>query len=306
MQGTLNQVVDGLLKGDEAIWLMIKFLQDEVAKRKKASWMMLPNYTWLCYTLGTTHWYSGDISVMMYAGELMPSPHGRDSRPKQRDNSNPLMWMMKQGQNSIDSSTRTIIFMKGLYVCGVSMVGHNFMVLVDTSVEINYTSLDTASMLGLSWMLAKGHFKGINGEWTSLKGEAMSVPVQMGQWTSTTTFSIALLDDYSIVLGMNFIDYLESIMVPRKDPCVINFGHKRELNSHQINKGIQQAKVLEELKDIMPDDLSKELPPRWKEDHTIEPVNGAEPISQPLYRMSPIKLEEFRKQIKELLEAKFI
>jgi hypothetical protein len=35
-------------------------------------------------------------------------------------------------------------------------------------------------------------------------------------------------------------------------------------------------------------------------------MDGAKPVSQPPYRMSPIELEELRRQLKELLEAKFI
>ena len=177
-----------------------------------------------------------------------------------------------------------------------------------------------------------------------MEGEAKNVPVQLGQWSGTANFSVASIDDYNVVLGMEFLDYLKPIMVPSKDtmlilqgetPCVVNLCRERELSPQQLNRGVQRGeptfaaliqeeepptpevvkedpipheveKVLEEFINVMPEDLPKELPPRREIDHTIELVEGAKPVSRPPYRMSPNELEELRKQLKELLEAKFI
>lgn len=68
----------------------------------------------------------------------------------------------------------------------------------------------------------------------------------------------------------------------------------------------QIREVLEEFKDVMPDSLPKQLPPRREIDHQIELEAGAKPPAMSPYRMAPPELAELRKQLKELLEAGFI
>lgn len=63
---------------------------------------------------------------------------------------------------------------------------------------------------------------------------------------------------------------------------------------------------MEELKDIMPSLLPKQLPPQRKVDHCIELVPGAKPPAMASYRMSPLELEELRRQLKEMLDAGYI
>ena len=65
-------------------------------------------------------------------------------------------------------------------------------------------------------------------------------------------------------------------------------------------------KVLNEFKDMMPLELPKRLPPRRDEDHKIELEPGAKPLAMGPYRMGPSELEELRRQLKELLDTRFI
>lgn len=65
-------------------------------------------------------------------------------------------------------------------------------------------------------------------------------------------------------------------------------------------------KVLEENKDVMPDELPRTLPPRLEVDHKIKFEVGAKPPAQAPYHMAPPESEELRKQLKELLEADHI
>ena len=65
-------------------------------------------------------------------------------------------------------------------------------------------------------------------------------------------------------------------------------------------------KVLNEFKDMMPLELPKRLPPRRDEDHKIELEPGAKPLAMGPYRMAPSELEELRRQLKELLDTRFI
>ncbi|XP_055814610.1 uncharacterized protein LOC129884317 [Solanum dulcamara] len=62
-------------------------------------------------------------------------------------------------------------------------------------------------------------------------------------------------------------------------------------------------KVLEENRDVMPEELPRHLPLRCEVDHKIELEPGARPPGYPPYHMAPPELEELRKQLEELLEA---
>lgn len=61
-----------------------------------------------------------------------------------------------------------------------------------------------------------------------------------------------------------------------------------------------------EFKDVFPEDLPKGIPPDRGFPHRIELVPGSEPPNRAPYRMSPLELEELRKQIEYLLEHGFI
>ena len=57
---------------------------------------------------------------------------------------------------------------------------------------------------------------------------------------------------------------------------------------------------------MMPSKLLKRLPPRREKDHKIELESGAKLFAMGLYRMSLLELEELRKQLKELPNARLI
>ncbi|XP_070013504.1 uncharacterized protein [Nicotiana sylvestris] len=62
-------------------------------------------------------------------------------------------------------------------------------------------------------------------------------------------------------------------------------------------------KLLEENKDVMPEELPKYLPSRREVDHKIELEPWAKPPAFAPYHMAPPELEELKKQLKELLDA---
>ncbi|XP_070018060.1 uncharacterized protein [Nicotiana sylvestris] len=62
-------------------------------------------------------------------------------------------------------------------------------------------------------------------------------------------------------------------------------------------------KLLNENKDVMPEELPKHLPPRREVDYKIELEPGAKPPAFAPYHMAPPELEELKKQLKELLDV---
>lgn len=78
-----------------------------------------------------------------------------------------------------------------------------------------------------------------------------------------------------------------------------------EINEVKVDETLPPCvqQVLDENKDVMPEELPKCLPLRREVDHQIELIPGAKPPAMGPYRMTPPELEELRKQLKELLEA---
>ena len=196
--------------------------------------------------------------------------------------------------------------------------------LIDTGADANYINEGTTKSLGLTWTSLKGHFKGVNGEWKEVTGEAKGVPIQIRSWIGNASFSIVPLDDYEMVLGMEFIDHIQPVIVPSNytlvimqggDPCVVKVCRETRLGPNQLSKGLHRGErtiaailvekepptedpipdkhihqklidILKDFKDVMPEDLPKELPPRREIDHKIELVDRVKPIAAAPYRMS--------------------
>jgi len=64
--------------------------------------------------------------------------------------------------------------------------------------------------------------------------------------------------------------------------------------------------LVKEFSDVFPDELPEGLPPAREVDHKVELVAGATPPSRPTYRLSATELVELKKQLDELIKAKFI
>ena len=85
--------------------------------------------------------------------------------------------------------------------------------------------------------------------------------------------------------------------------------HVSSPQSSEALEGVCQTvrrQLLEEYKDVFPDDLPAGLPPYREVDHRIELIPGSTPPSRPTYRLSPSELTELRKQLTDLTTAGFI
>ncbi|KAL0458747.1 UNVERIFIED_CONTAM: Transposon Ty3-G Gag-Pol polyprotein [Sesamum latifolium] len=77
------------------------------------------------------------------------------------------------------------------------------------------------------------------------------------------------------------------------------------IDTNKVNPMLEEIPVVRDFPEIFPDDLPG-LPPHKKVDFAIETLPGVAPISIAPYRMTPVELQELKKQIEELLEKEFI
>ncbi|CAI7908666.1 unnamed protein product, partial [Closterium sp. NIES-54] len=67
-----------------------------------------------------------------------------------------------------------------------------------------------------------------------------------------------------------------------------------------------EEEVLEQYKDIMPDNLPAGVPPARTHEHEIVEEPGAKPVSRAAYRLSPTELTDMKKQLEYLLDRQLI
>jgi hypothetical protein len=72
------------------------------------------------------------------------------------------------------------------------------------------------------------------------------------------------------------------------------------------SKPVVKHELVEQYKDVFPDDLPKGLPPARVLDHKIELEPGHTPPSKAPYRLSQVEIDEINKQLSELSEKGFI
>ncbi|KAL0282102.1 UNVERIFIED_CONTAM: hypothetical protein Sradi_7271700 [Sesamum radiatum] len=77
------------------------------------------------------------------------------------------------------------------------------------------------------------------------------------------------------------------------------------IDSEKVNPTLEEIPVVKDFPEVFPDDLPS-LPPHREVDFSIETLPGVAPISITPYQMTPVELQELKKQIGELLEKGFI
>ncbi|XP_031278002.1 uncharacterized protein LOC116136436 [Pistacia vera] len=235
---------------------------------------------------------------------------------------------------------------KSLMHVEATINGKKVQALLDTGASHNFIKDSEARRLGLKVEKSDGWLKTVNAEAKPLGGVARNVELHLGTWSGKVSFSVAPLDDFNLVLGMEFLRQFNAVPLPRYNsmcilkgvPCMVPTVSKvapsNQLSAMQIEKGLKRkeetfltmvheledeggvdtmepvpgeiSKVLEEYKDVMPSELPKCLPPRREVDHKTKLEPGAKPPAKAPYRMSPLELDELQRQLKELLEAGFI
>ncbi|CAI7838608.1 unnamed protein product [Closterium sp. NIES-53] len=160
-----------------------------------------------------------------------------------------------------------------------------------------------------------------------------TLQLQIGALRWKPTLPITNIKGVDIILGRDFLKRFnpEIDWVNRKT-CIYNNGKRVELRSwtdtgsvpettlarfertvNESNTGYlalvmaaAEEEVLEQYKDIMPDDLPAGVPPARTHEHEIVEEPGAKPVSRAPYRLSPTELTDMKKQIEYLLDRQLI
>ncbi|KAK2965419.1 hypothetical protein RJ640_006938 [Escallonia rubra] len=93
---------------------------------------------------------------------------------------------------------------KGLLFVEAKLNGKPAQVLVDTGATHNFVTMDEAERLGLNVVDHGGWLKTINAEVKPLQGTVRRVEMCLGRLKGFVDFSVARVDDFKVVLGLDF------------------------------------------------------------------------------------------------------
>ena len=75
-------------------------------------------------------------------------------------------------------------------------------------------SSDVSSKLGLKISKGGGTIKAVNSSPTLIDGVAHKVDVSIGEWHGQENLTVVTMDDFNVVLGLEFLDKMKAVLVP--------------------------------------------------------------------------------------------
>ncbi|KAK2965884.1 hypothetical protein RJ640_011131 [Escallonia rubra] len=98
-------------------------------------------------------------------------------------------------------------------------------VLMDTGVTHNFIMMEEAERLGLNVVDGGGWLKTINAEAKPLQGTVRWVEMCLCKWKGFVNFSITRMDDFKVVLGLDFLRQVNALMSPYNNAvCIMERG----------------------------------------------------------------------------------
>ncbi|EOY26472.1 Uncharacterized protein TCM_028206 [Theobroma cacao] len=110
---------------------------------------------------------------------------------------------------------------KGLMFANIKVVGKKLNALVDTGASNLFAFVETVKMLGLDTKARAAHIKTVNSNEIPTIGTASNMDVRLGEWVGKKTTEVIPLDDYDFVIGLDFVDRINAMIVPFSNYIVI-------------------------------------------------------------------------------------
>ncbi|XP_062075961.1 uncharacterized protein LOC133780099 [Humulus lupulus] len=135
--------------------------------------------------------------------------------------------------------------------------GTKMTALVNTGASHNFLSPFGVRSVGIKPAHEGGALKTVNSVPIPITGVANGVETSLGEWTGWTNWSIVNMDDYNVVLGMEFFDQTKAILIPYANQvcisddagsCVVSTRttmeiEERALSALQFKRGMHQEGV---------------------------------------------------------------
>ena len=100
--------------------------------------------------------------------------------------------------------------------------GKDVLVMVDRRAIHNFVTEQKAKDLGLSFVASNTKLKSVNTTPTTVHGFAPEVPIELGEWIGQTDFTIAPMDVFDVLLGLDFWYEVNVFISPRHNQLHIS------------------------------------------------------------------------------------
>nr|CAD1823080.1 unnamed protein product [Ananas comosus var. bracteatus] len=139
---------------------------------------------------------------------------------------------------------------------GTPLNGKTTRAMVDTGATHNFIATGEAERLGLTQSKDGSRMKAVNSKAQPIAGLAKKVPVSIGSWTGKPNFMSVPLDDFQVILGMEFLQTARGVPMPFLDalcmmgdesPCVVPVVRKttdaQQISVLQLKKGVKRGEL---------------------------------------------------------------
>lgn len=92
--------------------------------------------------------------------------------------------------------------------------GREARAMVDTGATHNFVNEAEARRLGLKPARDGGKMKTVNAAAQPISGIARNVNTKVGDWDGHLNFTVAAMDDFKMVLGMDFLHVSKAVSMP--------------------------------------------------------------------------------------------
>ncbi|KAI5675744.1 hypothetical protein M9H77_06694 [Catharanthus roseus] len=184
--------------------------------------------------------------------------------------------------NVIQSTPKTQA--KGLQFVDATINGKETKALLDTGASHNFISAEEANRLGLQIVGGTGSVKAVNSMAKPIQGIARGVKTTLGARVCYLNLSVVPMDDFKVVLGMEFLDQVKAFPIPFANTmCILDEGKTcvvptirstkpdpQALSAMQFEKGLKRDE--ESYLAILKEHDDEELPPQLTIPREIEGV----------------------------------
>ncbi|GAA0166508.1 hypothetical protein LIER_21647 [Lithospermum erythrorhizon] len=112
----------------------------------------------------------------------------------------------------------------GLVYVEARVNGGTTKALIDTGATHNFISLEKASRLRIRYTKEMGWIKAVNSATQPILGVARRIPIHFGEWTGTIDVIISPMDDYHMVLGVEFFHQISSVTFEKNNTMHLHEG----------------------------------------------------------------------------------
>ncbi|WP_284343926.1 retropepsin-like aspartic protease, partial [Dyella mobilis] len=110
---------------------------------------------------------------------------------------------------------------KGLLYVSLIIKRDTSPAMIDTGATHNFLAIEEAKRLGLPIEKRSSTMKAVNSAAKPVHGIVNNVPITMDSWSGKTSFLVVDLDDFKVILGMEFLDQHKVVLLPYVDSMLI-------------------------------------------------------------------------------------